>query len=199
MPHVVVIAGPNGAGKSTIAPYLLRDMLGVTEFVNADTIAQGLSAFSPEKAAIAAGRVMLTRLGELADARKDFAFETTLSSKSFFKYLNKLRAEKYRVTLIFLFLNTPELAILRVSDRVRRGGHNIPIEVILRRYKAGLTNFFEMYMPIADNWRFYDNSMKTSPMLIAKGNISKTREVLNFDLWQNIKSKYEKSAAKKKR
>lgn len=193
MPHVVVIAGPNGAGKSTIAPYLLRDMLGVTEFVNADTIAQGLSAFSPEKAAIAAGRVMLTRLKELADAKKDFAFETTLSSRTFIKFLTTLKSDGYRVTLVFMWLRNVDLAISRVSERVEKGGHDIPVENIRRRYDRALNNFFDHYMPIADHWYFFDNSSASSQILISKGRRLKTDEVFSVNLWQNIKGSYGKA------
>ncbi len=191
MPHVVVIAGPNGAGKSTIAPYLLRDSLGVSEFVNADTIAQGLSAFSPEKTAISAGKIMLKRLNELAEAKTDFAYETTLSTKSFLRQLNALRERDYEFTLIFLWLRNADLALMRVAERVRRGGHNIPMETINRRYKKGLENFFRLYLPIADNWYFYDNSALSQPVLIAKGTLLQTVNVLKPKLWQNISGKYE--------
>src|SRR5687768_4989367 len=106
MPHVIVIAGANGAGKSTVAPFLLRDTLGISEFVNADTLAQGLSAFAPEKAAITAGKIMLTRINELAETGKDFAFETTLSTRSFFPRLQKMRESGYEFSLFFLWLTS---------------------------------------------------------------------------------------------
>jgi predicted ABC-type ATPase len=128
MPHVIVIAGANGAGKSTVAPFLLRDKLGVSEFVNADTLAQGLSAFAPEKAAITAGKIMLSRLNELAEVGKDFAFETTLSTRSFVPRLQKMRENAYKFKLVFLWLASSELAVSRVAERVRQGGHDIPKE-----------------------------------------------------------------------
>src|SRR5258706_4725877 len=109
--QVVIIAGPNGAGKTSLAPYLLRDWLGLLEYVNADTIAQGLSAFQPERAAFEAGRIMLKRLRELAEQRKSFAFETTLATRSYAGWLEKLRRDGYRVNLMFVWLNSPDLAV----------------------------------------------------------------------------------------
>src|SRR3954452_10640772 len=131
-PQVIVIAGPNGAGKTTAAPFLLRDTLGVTEFVNADTIAQGLSAFEPEQVATAAGRVMLARLKELAERRANFAFETTLASRWFARWLQKLIGGGYTLHLLFLWLPSADFAVSRVADRVRAGGHTVPEETIRR-------------------------------------------------------------------
>lgn len=192
MPHVIVIAGANGAGKSTVAPFLLRDTLGISEFVNADTLAQGLSAFAPEKAAITAGKIMLSRIGELAEAEKDFAFETTLSTLSFVPRLKKMRENGYEFSLFFLWLTSAELAILRVAERVRQGGHDIPKETIERRYEKGLQNFFRLYQPIADSWYFYDNSIISDLRLIAKGNLSKIEEIFDDKIWQDLAQKYGK-------
>src|SRR5215203_291854 len=129
MPDVIVIAGPNGSGKSTLAPALLRDTLHVLEYVNADTIAEGLSAFAPEDASFDAGRVMLGRLRELADDNKSFAFETTLASRFYAGWLRDLStSHAYRVTIVFLWLRSVDLAIARVSARVKLGGHSIPEE-----------------------------------------------------------------------
>lgn len=141
-PSVVVVAGPNGAGKTTAAPFLLRDSFGIQEFVNADPIAAGLSAFAPESVAIAAGRVMLARIEELARRRLSFGFETTLASRSFAPWLQRRVADGYSVHLVFLWLASPELAIARVARRVELGGHAVPEEVVRRRYAAGLRNFF---------------------------------------------------------
>ena len=132
-PLVIVVAGANGAGKSTAAPVLLRDTLGVTEFVNADTIAAGLSAFRPESVSIAAGRIMLSRMRRLAAARATFAFETTLGSRSFAPWLAGLQRKGYRVHLLFLWLNSAELAVSRVAERVRLSGHDVPAETVRRR------------------------------------------------------------------
>jgi predicted ABC-type ATPase len=144
-PDVVMLAGPNGAGKSTAAPALLRDILSVNEFVNADVIAQGLSAFEPERAAPAAGRIMLARLRELARQRESFAFETTLASRSFAPWIAGLKSEGgYKFRLVFLWLPSPEAAVARVAERVRAGGHDVPEATIRRRYAAGLKNFFTL-------------------------------------------------------
>ncbi len=185
MPDVIVIAGPNGAGKSTLAPHLLRDGLGIVEYVNADTIAQGLSAFAPESAAIEAGRIMLRRLNELAKERKDFAFETTLATRFYSKWLSTLQSTGYHVHLAFLSLNSPELAIERVAERVRSGGHNIPDETIRRRYDRGLTNFFQLYEPIVDSWQMYDAS-EEFPIEVACGDKIDGTIIVKETLWRMI-------------
>lgn len=150
--HCVILAGPSGAGKTTAAPSLLRDLLGLTNFVNADVIAQGLSGFGPERAAIEAGRVMLKRLRELADRGEDFAFETTLASRTFAPWLRSLRATgSRRVVLLFLWVPDPEQAIARVRRRVARGGHDVPEVTIRRRYYRGLRNLFELISPLQTN------------------------------------------------
>jgi predicted ABC-type ATPase len=143
-PHVVVLAGPNGAGKSTAAPALLAGTLGLTDFVNADVIARGLSAFRPQDAALEAGRIMLERLRSLASLQASFAFETTLASRSFAPWIADLRRQNYVFHLVFLYLPGPEAAIARVAERVRSGGHDVPVETIRRRYTAGLRNFFHL-------------------------------------------------------
>lgn len=131
---VVVIAGPNGAGKTTMAPRLLREALAVSELVNAEPIAAGLSALRPETVAIAAGRVMLARLRVLAQARTDFAFETTLASRTFVPWFGRLRDSGYRVHLAFVSLPSADLAVARVAERVRQGGHDVHESVIRRRF-----------------------------------------------------------------
>ncbi len=131
MPNVVVIGGPNGAGKSTLAPVLLRDTFGITEYVNADVIAEGLSGYAPEKAAIDAGRAMLARLNELARAKKDFAFETTLATRTYAQRLKSLQEIGYNVCIIYIWLSSESFAIERVKARVLSGGHNIPEDTIV--------------------------------------------------------------------
>jgi predicted ABC-type ATPase len=184
MPDVVVIAGPNGAGKSTLAPALLRDTLKIFEYVNADTIAEGLSAFAPEDASFDAGRVMLGRLRELAEEGKDFAFETTLASRFYAGWLGKLRAGGYRVSLIFLWLDEVELAIARVRARVSLGGHDIPAETIRRRYERGLKNLFELYFPVTDSWSVRDTSEHS--VEIARYTKNAGQIVFDEERWKRI-------------
>lgn len=190
MPSVIVIAGPNGAGKSTTAPAILQGALGVTEFVNADTIAAGLSAFNPEKAAFQAGRVMIERLQQLAVDQEDFAFETTLASKTFAHWIQNLKQSGYTFHLFYLWLPSPEFAIARVAERVQMGGHNVPEETIRRRYYAGLKNFFAMYQQLADTWRIYDNSAPGSPRLLSTGERTIITTVVDAPLWDSLKGTY---------
>jgi len=185
-PLVVVIAGPNGAGKSTTAPQLLQGALAVHEFVNADSIATGLSAFRPDSAAIAAGRVMIERLKELARARADFAFETTLASRTFAPWLYELRASGYRTHLAFLSLRSADLAVARVAERVRAGGHDVPENVVRRRFKGGLVNLFHVYPPVLDSWQVFDNSDLAQPHIIASSRGSTPPTVLDAAAWDNL-------------
>lgn len=190
MPNIIALAGPNGAGKSTVGPPLLKELLGVSSFVNADVIAQGLSAYEPERAALAAGRIMLTRLKQLARAGEDFAFETTLAGRAYAPWIAELRDRGYVYHLVFLSLPSPEFAIQRVEDRVRRGGHSIPPETVHRRYHAGLRNFFALYRPLATTWRFYDNSRPPPPRLIASGQTAQTRQILDETSWNAFETSY---------
>lgn len=183
---VIVIAGPNGAGKSTTAPDLLQGALAVEEFVNADTIARGLSAFRPEGAALAAGRVMLARLKALAAARRDFAFETTLAARSFVPWLEGLRRSGYRSHLAFLSLPSAELVVARVAERVRQGGHDVVEETVRRRYHAGLRNFFERYHETVDSWQMFDNAELPGPRLVALRSRAGVPEILDTMVWNNL-------------
>ncbi len=187
-PNIIVITGPNGAGKSTTAPVLLKETFATTEFVNADVIAQGLSGFAPENVAVEAGRVMLTRLKQLASEGKSFAFETTLASRSFAPWLREQKRSGYIFTLVFLWLSSPDLAVQRVHERVRLGGHSVPDDVVKRRYEAGLKNFFKLYAPIADAWVFYDNS--TSPRLIAEKSLEGKLRISDEELWLKLQKNY---------
>ena len=158
MPKLYIIAGCNGAGKTTASYTVLPEMLGCKEFVNADEIAKGLSPFNPESVAIEAGRLMLQRMDDLLSEGSDFAFETTLSTRSYVKFIERAQAEGYFVTLIYFWLPTPEQAIERVATRVREGGHNIPSDVIRRRYANGIKNLTALYIPLCNYWAIYDNS-----------------------------------------
>ncbi|HEV7743853.1 MAG TPA: zeta toxin family protein [Pyrinomonadaceae bacterium] len=181
--HVVIIAGPNGAGKSTLAPFLLRDTFGVLEYVNADPIAIGLSAFDSASMSVEAGRIVVARLRDLAKRRKSFAFETTLASRFYASWLKRLRESGYKSHLVFLWLSSLELAIERVEERVRIGGHSIPEEVIRRRYDRGLTNLFDLYRPLADTWAVYDNSGSGTPLLVSAGGENISQRVIRPDTW----------------
>ncbi|MBQ9286668.1 MAG: zeta toxin family protein [Bacteroidaceae bacterium] len=156
--HLYIIAGCNGAGKTTASFTVLPEMLGCREFVNADEIAKGLSPFNPEGVAIQAGRLMIDRIIHLLKEGETFAFETTLATRSYVKLIQRAQKRGYFVTLLFFSLSSPEQAVARVAKRVSQGGHNIPTDVILRRYDAGLQNFFQLYTPIVDYWTLYDNS-----------------------------------------
>lgn len=183
-PTVVVIAGPNGAGKSTAAPYLLKDALGILEFVNADQIAAGLSAYAPETVAFEAGRIMLQRLRTLAAAKVSFAFESTLSSRTFALFLARCKAQGYQVHIYYVALPSAELATQRVALRVKLGGHNIPPDDIARRFQRSLHNLFALYLPLADRWRVLNNATGALTS-IARGTAHRTY-VEDQDKWLNL-------------
>ena len=157
-PNLYVIAGPNGAGKTTFARKFLPKYENCFEFVNADLIAGGLSPFSPENASIQAGRIMLEQIQHLSSRLLDFAFETTLSGKSYVPLLKDLKAKGYHIHLVYLWLSDVSLAIERIADRVRKGGHNIPEATVRRRFHKSLTNFIQIYEPLMDAWTIFDNS-----------------------------------------
>ena len=158
MHELIVLGGPNGAGKTTSAQRLLPLHLKIIEFVNADEIARGLSPFNPEDTAIEAGRLMLERVAALAEAKQSFAFETTCAGRGHARLLRTCSAAGYRVTLLFLWLPSPEAAVARVARRIREGGHRIPPDVIHRRYWAGLRNMRHLYLPLAHAALIVDNS-----------------------------------------
>lgn len=188
-PNLILLAGPNGAGKSTAAPDLLRGALNVHEFVNADVIARGLSAFHPEGAAMAAGRVMLTRLHELTKEWKNVAFESTLASRTFAPWIAELRKTGYRFHLFYFWLPSADECIERVYERKSLGGHFVPEKEIRRRYERGLLNFFELYAPIAERWAFYENTKKPR-RLIAEGGADRPERTFDEALWDKLKKKY---------
>ena len=187
MPKVVVIAGPNGAGKSTAARAVLRNALLINEFVNADTIAVGLSAFSPEAVAVTAGRAMLQRLRKLALNRCDFAFETTLASRTFAPWLRRLQSEGYQFHLVYLWLPTVELAVARIAERVRRGGHAVANDIVQRRYDRSLFNFFGIYGGFADSWLMVNNSVRPRPRLVATRAVGRCVSVFRADEWSALR------------
>ncbi|HPR61300.1 MAG TPA: zeta toxin family protein [Prolixibacteraceae bacterium] len=189
MPNLYVISGCNGAGKTTASYTVLPEMLQCNEFVNVDEIAKGLSPFNPDRAAIEAGRLMLNKMNKLVDKKHDFAFETTLSPRSYVNMVSMAKEAGYHVTLLYFWLNTVELAIERVKSRVHEGGHDVAVPVIKRRYSAGLVNLFERYIPISDFWMIFDNSgIRAS--LVAEGHFNNSRKIKNNTIFEQILKTY---------
>ena len=151
-PSLYIIAGCNGAGKTTASFTLLPDVLKCQQFVNADEIAKGLSPFNPESVSMEAGRIMLNRIEELLKKGATFAIETTLATRSYHALISRAHKLGYLVHLLYIWLSSPQLAIKRVAQRVSEGGHNIPQDVIIRRYHHGISNLFKLFMPIVDSW-----------------------------------------------
>ena len=189
-PGVVVLGGPNGAGKSTAAPRLLRGSLKVEEFVNADTLAQGLSAFRPEDVAIEAGRLTLARLDTLQAQGKSFAFESTLASQGLVGRLERLKAAGYTLHVVYLWLPTVDLALARVAARVRAGGHDVPAEAVRRRYARGREHFFTRYRRLTDKWYLYDASPLAGPLLVAVGGRQTPTRVRDERRWRSAAAGY---------
>lgn len=186
-----IIAGCNGAGKTTASFTILPEILNCKEFVNADEIAKGLSPFQPENVAFESGRIMLERIDELFKNNQTFAVETTLATRSYKSKILEAQQNGYKVVLLFFWLRKVELAIERVKIRVKEGGHNIPKEVIIRRYFAGIKNLFEIYLPISNEVYIFDNS---SPKyeLIAEKFLGEETAFFNLDKFNLIKEIYEK-------
>ena len=165
---IVIIAGPNGAGKTTFAREFLPNEAGCPLFVNADLIAEGLSPFSPEQAAFRAGRLLIEEISRHVIHGESFAFETTLSGRTYAKMIPDWQRLGYKVKLVFLYLPDVEIAIERVRYRVQQGGHNVPERIIRRRYEKGWNNFHKIYKKLVDAWVLFDNSGRT-PRLIDEG------------------------------
>ena len=166
--RILIIAGPNGAGKTTFAEEYLPNEADCPVFINADLIAKGLSPFQPGAVAFRAGRLMLSQIHEQVRKAESFAFETTLSGRGYVRWIPRWQAQGYRIKLFFLRLPAPEMAIARVKQRVSEGGHDVPEEVIRRRFHSGWRNFEEVYRQLADEWILYDNSVDT-PRVLAEG------------------------------
>jgi predicted ABC-type ATPase len=188
MRKLYIIAGCNGAGKTTASYIILPEILDCKEFVNADEIAKGISPFQPEKVGIEAGRLMLKRINKMLESGENFAFETTLSTKSYIQFIKKARQLDYQVTCLFFWLDSEELAISRVETRVKEGGHHIPEDVIRRRYKSGLKNFFNLFLDKVDNWLFINNSGDAYEV-IAEGALN-DETINNIEQWELLKRNY---------
>lgn len=186
--NLYIIAGCNGAGKTTASFTVLPEILDCDEYVNADEIARGISPFKPERVAIQAGRIMLLRIRELLAAGVSFALETTLATKSYQNLIKEAKSEGYTVTILFFYLESVALAIDRVSIRVKEGGHNIPVDVIERRYYSGIQNFFSVYQNLVDVWQFYDNS-GLSPELLAYYE-NEEINIFNNAKWESLYEKH---------
>ena len=189
--QLYIIAGCNGAGKTTASFTILPEILGCKEFINADEIAKGLSPFQPESVAVQAGRIMLARMDELLQKGETFAFETTLATKSYKQKIEWAQANGYEVTLLFFWLDSPNIAKKRVAQRVAEGGHNIPLETIERRYYNGIANLFTIYIDMVDICYIFDNSEgERTP--IAKKYKGGKEIIYNADLYNQMKNSYEK-------
>ena len=183
--NLYIISGCNGAGKTTASYTVLPEILDCKEFVNADEIARGLSPFNPESMAIEAGRLLLRRIEELLSRNETFSIETTLATKSYLNLVHRAQSKGYRVNVVFFWLRTPELAIQRVAERVQHGGHNIPEDIIRRRYVAGINNLFRLFIPEVDYWGIFDNSEQPR-IKIASGSKGKGIDIFNEELYKKI-------------
>ncbi len=188
MSNLYIIAGCNGAGKTTASFTVLPEMLNCNIFINADEIARGLSPLKPELSSIEAGRLMLKKINDFIPLQKDFAFETTLSSKTFRNTILKSGKSGYETTLLFFWLNSVDLAFERVENRVLEGGHHVSKHIIARRYYAGIKNLFDIYIPVSDYWMIFDNSQKMSSELIAEGTKTESKIVKNIAKFDRLKS-----------
>lgn len=188
--HLYIIAGCNGAGKTTASYTILPEIIECKEFVNADEIAKGLSPFQPEKVAFEAGRIMINRINELLKENESFAFETTLSTRSYRNKILKAKQKGYTITLLFFWLNNVKLAKERVKTRVKEGGHNIPEKVIERRYFKGIYNLFDIYLPIIDGALIFDNSFGKHELIAHKMGTDKL-EIIDNGKFNKLKEIYD--------
>jgi len=173
--------------KTTASYTVLPEILDCREFVNADEIARGLSPFNPESVAIEAGRLMLQRIEYLLEKEETFSIETTLATKSYINLVHRAQAKGYTVRLLFFWLNSPELALMRIAERVAKGGHNIPETIVRRRYVAGISNLFRLFMDEVDFWVIYDNSQKPR-IEVACGGRGTQPIIFNESLFKTIES-----------
>ena len=185
MPRLYIISGCNGAGKTTASYSLLPEMLDCKEFVNSDEFAKSLSPFDPSQASIQVSRYMLLKVRYLLKRNEDFAVETTLATRTLLKIVKAAQDAGYTVTLLYFWLNSPELAVARVKARVAAGGHNIPEETIRRRYHVGIDYFFNIYAPISERWILADNS-QIPFRVIAEGSKNDVINIKDEDTYKKI-------------
>ena len=185
-PQIFVLSGPNGAGKTTAAAVVLPERLGIDQFVNADLIARGLSPFAPDRMAFRAGRLMLERMRDLRAQQQSFGFETTLATRSYAPFLRSAQAAGYVVELVYIWLSNVDLALSRVRGRVAQGGHDVPADVVHRRYYRGLRNLFSIYIPTCDLWTLVDNS-GDQLITVAHGGRDKQTEIADSERWTRIR------------
>jgi predicted ABC-type ATPase len=193
--NLFIIGGCNGAGKTTASFTILPEIINCKEFVNADEIAKGLSPFQPEKVSFEAGKIMLNRINELLLQEQSFAFETTLSKRSYKNKILEARKKGYNITLLYFWLESMNLAKERVKLRVQEGGHNIPEDVIERRYYKGIFNLFEIYIPNVDSYLLFDNS-EGKHNLVSSKTMGEEPVIINENKFLELKAVYEKQLKK---
>ncbi len=185
--NLYIISGCNGAGKTTASYTVLPEILGCKEFVNADEIARGLSPFNPVSVAIEAGRLMLQRIEDLLARDQSFSIETTLATRSYVNLVRRAKERGYRVSLLYFWLDSPQLAMHRVAERVSKGGHDIAKSTITRRYVAGINNLFKLFVPLVDYWAVFDNS-DTPRRTVATGGLKAKTEIMENVSFEKMKS-----------
>jgi predicted ABC-type ATPase len=182
---IFMISGPNGAGKTTTALSFISSEM-IDEFINADEIARGLAPLHPESMALTASKLMLKRLRELLEAKKSFAFETTGAGVNYVRHLRQAQEVEYEIFLLFLWLPSPDLAVERVANRVKQGGHYIPEGTIRRRYFAGLKNLIKHYLPLVDRALILDNSIAGTDKIIARKHVDHGLKIEDSNIWKEI-------------
>ena len=185
-PNMYIIAGPNGAGKTTASYTLLPTMLNCINFVNADEIARGLSPFSPSTVDVQAARIMLQRIDELLALKEDFAIETTLATRSYVGLVKRAQAIGYNVHLLFFCLESPEQAIQRVAQRVKEGGHNVPTDIIRRRFQLGIANLVNLFIPLCDTTHVWNNTKGEAQLVAKKTAATGELEIIDQNMWNHL-------------
>ncbi|MBN1633221.1 MAG: zeta toxin family protein [Ignavibacteria bacterium] len=191
MPKLYIISGCNGAGKTTTSFTLLPELLNCENFVNADSIAYGLSPLNPGIADFQAGKLMLKRIRHLIKLRYTFAIETTLTTLSYKEMIKDAKNNGYKVILLYIWLDDYKLAVNRVKERSLKGGHSVPVNIVKRRYYKGIFNLFDKFIYLSDNWYIFDNS-DISPILVASGGVNINKYINNEKVFNRINNIYDK-------